>query len=224
MPKDVSESFITLPQRRAGRRPGRPSGAQGGMPREHLIDVALVLFAKQGIAETTLGEIAREAGVTPAMVHYYFKTREQLVDVLIDERFTPLRAELASVFTDTAPEPADALRAFARALVATVDRHPWFASLWLREVISESGGLRQRMNERFGDEREKSLTGKIRQWQQEGKLNPDLEPSLVFSSLFGLTVLPLATRKWDDHKHGAVTSESIARHAVALLTHGIGPR
>lgn len=224
MSKDVSESFKAQSGPRPGRRPGRPSGAHGDGPRAHLIDVALGLFARKGIVETTLGEIAREAGVTPAMLHYYFKTRDQLVDVLIDERFMPLRAELARVLTEAAPEPVDALRAFAQTLVATVERNPWFASLWLREVISEGGGLRQRMTERFGDPREEPLTDKIRSWQEAGKLNRDLEPSLVFASIFGLTVLPLATARAGEGRFGALTGEQIAQHALALLTHGIGAR
>ncbi|SAL56987.1 TetR/AcrR family transcriptional regulator [Caballeronia humi] len=222
MTKIVTETIDPAPPKRAGRRPGRPTGAHGAEAREQMLDVALGMFARQGIVETTLGAIAREAGVTPAMVHYYFKTRDQLLDVLIDERFLPLRTELGEVFTRPGAEPADALRAFAEALVATVDKHPWFAALWVREVISEGGLLRQRIAERFGDAQKMATIERIRTWQKEGKLNPELEPSLVFMSLFGLTVLPLATSKWREGER-KVTSEQIARHAVALLTHGVGP-
>jgi AcrR family transcriptional regulator len=222
MMKVVTETIDAVPAKRPGRRPGRPTGAHGAEAREQMLDVALAMFARQGIVETTLGAIAREAGVTPAMVHYYFKTRDQLLDVLIDERFLPLRTELGEVFTRPGAEPADALRAFAEALVATVDKHPWFAALWVREVISEGGLLRQRIAERFGDAQKMATIERIRTWQQEGKLNPELEPSLVFMSLFGLTVLPLATSKWREDER-KVTSEQIARHAVALLTHGVGP-
>lgn len=184
--------------------------------------IALDLFARQGIVETTLGAIAREAGVTPAMVHYYFKTRDQLLDVLIDERFGPLRNELGRAFVGGGTEPVDAFRAFAESLVATVEKNPWFAKLWVREALSDGGLLRERLAQRFGDAHQKATIARIAQWQKEGKLNPDLEPSLLFVSLFGLTVLPLATSKWRMGAH-KVTSEQIARHAVALLTRGLGP-
>ncbi|MEA3114910.1 MAG: TetR/AcrR family transcriptional regulator [Caballeronia sp.] len=175
--------------------------------------------------ETTLGAIAREAGVTPAMVHYYFKTRDQLLDVLIDERFVPLRAELGRAFADSDAEPADALRGFAEGLIAVCERYPWFATLWVREVISEGGLLRQRIAERFGDANKKASIARIAQWQKEGKLNPHLEPSLLFVSVFGLTVLPLAvTYKWAEESGGcAPRRDHIAKHAVALLMHGVGP-
>ncbi len=55
------------------RKPGRPRGSRpSGDNREHLLDIALRLFSQQGIGHTSLNAIAREAGVTPAMLHYYF--------------------------------------------------------------------------------------------------------------------------------------------------------
>ncbi|RDJ99927.1 TetR/AcrR family transcriptional regulator [Paraburkholderia lacunae] len=211
----------------AARRPGRPSGAaRGPQQRGRLLDAALALFARQGIVDTTLGAIAREAGFTPAMVHYYFKTRDQLLDVLIDERFVPLRAALSGPFQDNPDDPVAAIAQLAQRFVQVAADNPWFPSLWVREVISDGGLLRQRMHERFGDAQQKAALSCIARWQKEGRLNAELEPSLVFVSLLGLTILPLATLKlWrDDPVRRNIGGEEIARHAVALLTHGLGPR
>ena len=72
----VQKEGVTPP-----RRPGRPSGVKKGVDkRELLLDAALKLFAQSGIAETPLSMIAKEAGVTTAMLHYYFNTREQLLE------------------------------------------------------------------------------------------------------------------------------------------------
>jgi AcrR family transcriptional regulator len=207
------------------RRPGRPAGsARGPEQRTRLLDVALALFARQGIVDTTLGAIAREAGVTPAMVHYYFKTRDQLLDVLIDERFMPLRDAIGGAFTANPDDPVAAITQLARGMVTVAVEHPWFPSLWVREVISDGGLLRQRMHERFGHTHHKASLARIEQWQKEGRVNADLEPSLVFLTVLGLTILPLATSKmWrNDPVRRSLTADDIARHAVALLTHGIG--
>jgi AcrR family transcriptional regulator len=209
------------------RRPGRPSGtARAPEQRARLLEVALELFARQGIVDTTLGAIAREAGYTPAMVHYYFKTRDQLIDVLIDERFVPLRAALAGAFRDNSGDPVAAITEFARRLVATASEYPWFPSLWVREVLSEGGLLKKRMNERFGDAQQRASLARLAKWQKEGRLNPDIEPSLLFVSLLGMTILPLAaSNAWrNDPARSRITADDIARHAVALLTGGVGPR
>jgi len=209
------------------RRPGRPSGAaRGPEQRNRLLDAALVLFARQGIVDTTLGEIAREAGFTPAMMHYYFKTRDQLLDVLIDERFAPLRAGLGMPFQEDPDDPVAAITQLAQRLVQVAAEHPWFPSLWVREVISDGGLLRQRMHERFGNAHQKASLSAIARWQKEGRLNAELEPALVFVTLLGLTILPLATSKlWcNDPLRRNIGGAEIARHAVALLVQGIGPK
>ncbi|MGF6241544.1 MULTISPECIES: TetR/AcrR family transcriptional regulator [Paraburkholderia] len=210
----------------AARRPGRPTGsARGPEQRARLLDAALALFARQGIVDTSLGAIAREAGFTPAMVHYYFKTRDQLLDVLIDERFLPLRTAIGGAFEANPDDPVAAITQMARGMVAVAVENPWFPPLWVREVISEGGLLRQRMHERFGHTHHKASLARIEQWQKEGRVNADLEPSLVFLTLLGLTILPLATSKmWrNDPVRRSLTPDDIARHAVALLVHGLAP-
>jgi len=86
--------------------------------------------------------------------------------------------------------------------------------------------LKQRMHTRFGDANQRVLLSRIVKWQEDGRLNADLEPSLVFLSLLGLTILPLATSKeWrNDPVRRQITAQDIARHAVALLVHGVGPQ
>ena len=207
------------------RRPGRPAGAAKGTERRTLLlDTALALFARWGIADTPLTMIAREAGVTPAMLHYYFNTREQLLDVLIEERFLPIRASFRNLFNDQADDPVAALTALAKHFIDISVAHDWFAPLWIREIISESGMLKQRMEARYGDsQRNESLRSLLR-WQQEGKLNADLDPELIFISLFGLTFLPIAAAKRRHHAHvSPFNSEQLAKHVVALLLHGISP-
>jgi len=224
---DATIAGSVVPAASAVRRPGRPTGAaRGPEQRARLLEAALTLFARKGIVDTSLGEIAREAGFTPAMMHYYFKTRDQLLDVLIDERFAPLRASLGLPFQEHADDPVAAITQLTQRLVQVASDNPWFASLWVREVMSDSGLLRQRMHERFGNANQKASLSAIERWQKEGRLNPSLEPSLVFVTLLGMTILPLAASKlWcNDPARRKLGAEEIARHAVALLVHGIGAK
>jgi TetR/AcrR family transcriptional regulator len=211
----------------APRRPGRPTGGAGGIDqRSRLLDIALTLFARQGIADTPLAAIAREAGVTPAMVHYYFKTRDQLLDLLIEERFLPVRVSVESVFKANADDPVAAIKQLVQRFMDIAAEHPWFAPLWIREVISENGLLKQQIRKRLGDANQNSMLQSIARWQTEGRLNADLEPSLVFLSLLGLTILPLtAAKTWrNDPVLGQLGAKEITRHALALLGYGIGPQ
>lgn len=211
---------------RRGRGPGRPSGgAPAGEQRDRLLDMALTLFARQGFADTTMAAIAREAGVTPAMMSYYFSTRDHLIDVLIDERFLPVRAAIGSTFDEHADDPVAAIALLVQRLVDVGTQYSWFAPLWVRSVISGEGVLKRRMRERHGESEEKALAC-ITQWQAEGRLNAALTPALLMITLLGLTILPLASVV-SEHGNLArhhVDAAAIARHAIAVLVQGIGPQ
>ena len=47
--------------------------------REQLLDSALTVIADRGFPETRIADVAAAAGISPALVIYYFKTRDQLL-------------------------------------------------------------------------------------------------------------------------------------------------
>ena len=59
----------------SGRR-GRREGATES--REHILATARRLFAEHGFDGTSLRQIAREASVDPAMIHHFFKGKDEL--------------------------------------------------------------------------------------------------------------------------------------------------
>jgi AcrR family transcriptional regulator len=56
----------------------RPRGRPGG-GRERILDVACELISSHGMDEVRVARIARAAGVSTALVHYHFATREALL-------------------------------------------------------------------------------------------------------------------------------------------------
>jgi AcrR family transcriptional regulator len=47
--------------------------------REQLLEAALTVIAERGFPETRIADVATRAGTSPALVIYYFKTRDQLL-------------------------------------------------------------------------------------------------------------------------------------------------
>src|SRR5579863_1014593 len=70
-----------------GSRVPRPSGAprESGGPRdaeqrrEQMLRAALEVIAERGYADTRISDVAERTGTSPALVIYYFKTRDQLL-------------------------------------------------------------------------------------------------------------------------------------------------
>jgi AcrR family transcriptional regulator len=61
---------------RAGRPRGRPPGP--GSTSDDVLAAARALFAERGYRATTVRGIAATAGVTPAMVHHFFGSKQQV--------------------------------------------------------------------------------------------------------------------------------------------------
>jgi TetR/AcrR family transcriptional repressor of bet genes len=47
--------------------------------RSQIVRAAAAVLGRQGYAETSLKDVAREAGVAPGLLHYYFESKEELL-------------------------------------------------------------------------------------------------------------------------------------------------
>lgn len=51
-----------------------------------ILQAAEALFLKQGFAQTTTKQIAQQAGCNQALVHYYFRTKDNLFERILEEK------------------------------------------------------------------------------------------------------------------------------------------
>jgi TetR/AcrR family transcriptional repressor of nem operon len=82
--------------------------------RDRLVAAAADLLHRQGVATTSLAEVAVAADVPPGNVYYYFKTKDQLVEAVIEAHARAIREVLDSF--DSHRTPKARLQAFARTI------------------------------------------------------------------------------------------------------------
>ena len=86
----------------AGWRRGR----QADQRREQMLQAALDVIVERGYPDTRITDVAERAGTSPALVIYYFKTRDQLLTEAM--RFAEdawYAAGLRRMATISAPRP-----------------------------------------------------------------------------------------------------------------------
>ncbi|MCP2046185.1 UNVERIFIED_ORG: AcrR family transcriptional regulator [Paenarthrobacter nicotinovorans] len=93
---------MSVPQLRRGRR------SPGDHSRETILAAARGLFAEQGFEGTSLRQVAREASVDPAMVHHFFKGKDELFAASVELPADPAGL-LAGVENAEPEERAEAL-------------------------------------------------------------------------------------------------------------------
>jgi AcrR family transcriptional regulator len=85
-----------------GPRPGRAPAPDpiDAASETRILDAAHAVFMRRGTAGARMTEIAREAGVNHALVHYYFRSKQRLADAVFRraavELFPPMLAVIAS--------------------------------------------------------------------------------------------------------------------------------
>src|SRR5438093_3550861 len=82
---------------------GRPVHADAEATKARILDSARTLFADVGLDGASVRDVAAGAGVSLAMVHHYFGSKDDLYEACIDTVYTEiaamgaaLQAELAS--------------------------------------------------------------------------------------------------------------------------------
>jgi AcrR family transcriptional regulator len=205
------------------RQPGRRSTADAVDLRARLLDAALACFVRRGIAVTSLRDIASEAGVTPALVHYYFGDKVQLQQAVVAERLLPVVAQMRAPVAEAGDDVAALIAGFVQGIGSVVAQHPWLPTLWVREILCEGGALRDMMISQVGPMLPKMMAGRFAAAQQAGQLNPDLDPRLLMVSLIGLTMFPLASAPIWRQLFGAddIDFNDLRRHTLVLLDRGL---
>ncbi|MEU0315560.1 TetR/AcrR family transcriptional regulator [Nocardioides sp. NPDC006273] len=69
------------------KRTGRPrnSGRDSANPREEILKEASRLFTAQGVAATTISQIAESVGLRQSSMYYYYKSKEGILSALMEK-------------------------------------------------------------------------------------------------------------------------------------------
>ena len=209
-------------RQRLSYKPGRPVANANRDARDLLITAATELFAEHGVAATSFSAIAKRARLTPAMVHYYFRERDQLLDAIVEDRLSPFIA-LVWGPVQAGGEPAELIRGVVVRLLSAIQRAPWVPSLWMREILIEGGLLRAKAMRRLPYDKVRIVAQAIRRGQSDQRLNPDLNPLMTVFSMLGLVMLHMATVEvWAEIFHRRPLSRRVlGRHITGLLLDGL---
>jgi AcrR family transcriptional regulator len=206
-------------RRSVGRRPrGEDSGG-----RERLLDTAIELFARKGIANTALVEIAEASQVTKAMIFYSFDSRDKLLDAIVDERIKPIIRTVCLRTHADQTTIADLIYCLVQATLKATQSNPWLPSLWFREILLEGGLLHDRVLATGSHGGKGIFLSKFTEAQAVGKISTDIMPELLFQNILALSMLPniLSDGATLSYPGNAISSERLQNHVISLLMNGV---
>lgn len=157
---------------------GRKPRADAQRNRERILDVAKGAFTRSG-ADTSLDDIAREAGVGPGTLYRHFPTREELLEAVYRSEVEKLAAAERK-FAQEVP-PIEALRAWMLLFVDYIA-----AKQIIAPVLNALVGDPKKVFEASHGQIWEAIRALVRRAIKSGDIREDLDPIDLLRALIGV--------------------------------------
>ena len=165
-----------------------------------ILEAARAVFVRRGTAGARMQEIAEEAGVNQALLHYYFRSKDGLAAAVFREAAGRLLPAIAQLMGSDLPLEAKVER-FVHLYVDTVRQNPFMPGYIVSELHHHPERLPDLMAQAAGASSPAALGGsflpKLRQQLDEradaGTMRR-MAPEQFFVNLLALTMFPFIGR------------------------------
>ncbi|RBM21978.1 TetR family transcriptional regulator [Prauserella sp. PE36] len=165
------------------QRPYATLLAKGEDRRQRILTIAQRLLVRQGWRNTTLGQIAREAGISPAGLLHHFESKEQLLHAVLEARDA-----YDDAHRDTSGDIIDQIDGVAARFDKVPDLVGMFVVL-LIENLDPEAPLHDRLLVRYRAAVDTVAEG-IRRGQRAGRYRTDVDPAVkaveIVAFLYGM--------------------------------------
>jgi TetR/AcrR family fatty acid metabolism transcriptional regulator len=182
--------------------------------RRQILDAAIRVFARQGFHSTRVSDIADEAGVAYGLVYHYFKSKDEVLNELFNERWSLLLTAIEEADRE-GESPRAKLEAVAGFIVDSYRHDPELMKVIIVEVTRAANSFgRTHLSEirRAYD----SIAKIVADGQAAGAFRRDIDANFASMSFYGaieqllsgwiFELIPAAASDFDQAKTLLVTT------------------
>jgi len=157
----------------------------------HIKETAKRVFFQKGLLNATTQQIADEAGVNRALIHYYFRSRDQLFRAVLEEAVNETRSKVDSIFNSEEPFKVK----ISKYLDVFIDRNaefPYIQNFIITEIMSDP----EKMKEHFSRKRNhmlKHIVPPLKKEIENGNIKP-VDPEHFIVNMMSLCSYPLVAK------------------------------
>jgi AcrR family transcriptional regulator len=196
-----------------------PGALDDRVRRRTILNAALKTFSVHGFSGGSIAKVARNHGVSPALIHYYFQNKNELWRAALDYGIGDVVRELNDRLDDLADlDSLSRLKFFIRRYIAIVAERPEVFDIITREGETTGPRLawltRQHLTPLYD-----MWTSLIEVAQAEGKIKATIPPYHLAQIIAGASYQFMASRVRMGEVYGidVSTKELRDRHTNAVL-------
>jgi TetR/AcrR family transcriptional regulator, cholesterol catabolism regulator len=147
--------------------------------RERILTSAAALFARKGVAATTVREIADEVGILSGSLYHHFESKEAIVDEVVSSYLEDLRNRYKQVLAGD-NDPRARLHDMVVASLEVVESHPHATEIYQNDVNYLSQFERFAYLKNAGKEVQASWLEVINAGIAQGVFRSDLDAKILY--------------------------------------------
>lgn len=170
-----------------------------GDTEQRILDAAHTVFMRTGTAGARMQEIAREAGVNSALLHYYFRSKDRLAEAVFHRAAAQLFPVVVGVLASDRPL-AEKVRAIVEIETDRLSRTPYLPAYIISELAHHPERITQFISAMTGSRPEalgrkllRVVGGQIGEEVRAGRMRP-VAPEQLLVNLLSLCIFPFAAR------------------------------
>jgi TetR/AcrR family transcriptional regulator len=182
------------PAKRRGRQTARDVTTE-----DRILNAAHAVFVRSGTAGARMHQIAKEAGVNAALLHYYFRTKDRLAEAVFQRTARALLPAIIRILESDAEIEEKVSRVIDLEL-AHLSRAPYLPMHLISELAHHPARVQQLVSAVFGGAPDSigrrvqaTLGRQIRARVRARTMHP-IEPDQFIVNLMSLCVFPFAAR------------------------------
>lgn len=104
---------------------------------ERILDAAMKVFTREGFAATRTEEIAKEAGINRTLLHYYYRDKQTIFNLIFETRFKEFFKGLFVIFEADNISLFEKIERMVDHEITTLSKHPHMARFVITEIAHE---------------------------------------------------------------------------------------
>ena len=159
-------------------------------PEEKILTAAQTVFIRKGMDGSRMQEIADEAGINKALLHYYFRSKQKLFEAIFSKVFNQIFPDIRNLLLSEEPFEVK-IAAFIERYIDLLLKHPFLPSFILKEINRDPEFLASIIKKQGINPSD--LVTLIEQEKEKGKLKK-MDPRELMVNILSLSIFPFAAR------------------------------
>ena len=162
-----------------------------------ILEAAKQVFIRKGFAGARMQEIADEAGINKGLLHYYFRSKDNLFGAIFEQALRDLAPRTIEIFESDAPL-FDKVERFIDRYLDFLAERPYLPAFVIQEINRHPEALFQTMEQVGFRPNPMKLVVQIQMEVQKGNIRPIHPIHLVFN-IISMCVFPFVARPMMQH-------------------------